>query len=186
MAILPGAIPQRGRLGRPVLLEPGDNDDTYQMPEGRALPDPSGTLTVKDGPAETLEILETVWGRYWIVIIRDDGEPCAGSRTIPSHDLRLLALEEADTAGLRSILPIGPECQCKTCCWPAAMAALPGPSLARSRAVSAITVACPLPGPMATRLEWLAGTANYRKLSIPPVAGSGRRMAGFWMEYGSM
>ena len=46
-----------------VILEAGADDDSYLTPDGpRAFTHVRETLTVKDGPPETLEVLETVWG----------------------------------------------------------------------------------------------------------------------------
>ncbi|QQS55664.1 MAG: penicillin acylase family protein [Candidatus Competibacteraceae bacterium] len=46
-----------------VILEPGVDDEHYLTPDGpRAFTHVRETLTVKDGPPETLEVLETVWG----------------------------------------------------------------------------------------------------------------------------
>jgi penicillin amidase len=82
-----------------VLLEPGESDDAYRIPEGsRPFQTLQETITVKDGPPETLEILETVWGP---VLDRDH----QGRRRVlrwVAHDrravnLKLLALEEAAT-----------------------------------------------------------------------------------------
>lgn len=82
-----------------VLLEPGDRDDVYRTPEGpRSFHTLRETLTVKDGPTETLEILETVWGP---VLDRDHQGRRRALRWV-AHDpqavnLRLLQLEQADT-----------------------------------------------------------------------------------------
>ena len=46
-----------------IILEAGMDDDSYQTPSGpRAFTHVRETLAVKDGPPETLEVLETVWG----------------------------------------------------------------------------------------------------------------------------
>jgi len=81
-----------------VVLEPTADGAGYQTPDG---PKPferiRETLAVKDGPPETLEILETVWGP---VVDRDDRGRQRALRWV-AHDLRavdlgLLALERAD------------------------------------------------------------------------------------------
>ena len=82
-----------------VLLEPGDKGVTYQTPEGpRAFQTHRETITVKDAPAETLDIPETVWGP---VLDRDHQGRWRALRWV-AHDpqavnLGLLALEEAET-----------------------------------------------------------------------------------------
>ncbi|HOW75343.1 MAG TPA: penicillin acylase family protein [Candidatus Competibacteraceae bacterium] len=82
-----------------VLLESGESDDIYRTPDGpRPFQTVRETITVKDAPAETLDILETVWGP---VLDRDH----QGRRRVlrwVAHDpqavnLGLLALEEAET-----------------------------------------------------------------------------------------
>jgi penicillin amidase len=82
-----------------VELEPAADGESYQMPDGpRAFSHIQETLAVKDGPAETLEILETVWGP---VVDRDHRGRQRALRWV-AHDPRavnlgLLALERADT-----------------------------------------------------------------------------------------
>ncbi len=82
-----------------VVLEPGVAKETYQTPDGpRPFTQTRETLAVKDGPAETLEILETVWGP---VVDRDHQGRQRALRWV-AHDARainlnLLALEGADT-----------------------------------------------------------------------------------------
>lgn len=82
-----------------VLLEPGNSNDAYRTPEGlRSFHAIQETIAVKGGPATTLEILETVWGP---VLDRDHQGRQRALRWV-AHDpqavnLRLLALEEADT-----------------------------------------------------------------------------------------
>lgn len=81
-----------------VLLESSDKGVTYQTPEGpRAFQAHQETITVKDASAETLDILETVWGP---VLDRDHQGRRRALRWV-AHDpqavnLGLLALEEAD------------------------------------------------------------------------------------------
>ena len=82
-----------------VILEPGADNGTYQTPDGpRAFSRVQETLTVKDDPAATLEILETRWGP---VVDRDHQGRQRALRWV-AHDaravnLKLLALERADT-----------------------------------------------------------------------------------------
>ena len=82
-----------------VELEPVADGGNYQTPDGpRAFTQIQETLAVKDGPAETLDILETVWGP---VVDRDHRGRQRALRWV-AHDARavnlgLLALERADT-----------------------------------------------------------------------------------------
>ncbi len=72
-----------------VILEPGADDDSYLTPDGpRAFTRLRETLTVKDGPPETLEVLETVWGP---VVDRD---PLGRRRALRwvAHELRAFNL----------------------------------------------------------------------------------------------
>ena len=82
-----------------VELEPAADGNSYQTPDGpRAFTRIQERLVVKDGPAETLDILETVWGP---VADRDHRGRRRALRWV-AHDARavnlgLLALERADT-----------------------------------------------------------------------------------------
>jgi penicillin amidase len=82
-----------------VELEPAANGEKYLTPDGpRAFRRIQESLAVKDGPAETLEILETIWGP---VVDRDHRGQRRALRWV-AHDpqaanLGLLALERADT-----------------------------------------------------------------------------------------
>ncbi|MDQ5910419.1 MAG: penicillin amidase [Pseudomonadota bacterium] len=82
-----------------VLLEPGDSAATYRTPDG---PRPFQTfreiIRVKDGPAETLEILETIWGP----VLDHDHQGHQRVLRWVAHDLRavnlkLMELEQAET-----------------------------------------------------------------------------------------
>ncbi len=81
-----------------VILEPAVDGASYQTPEGpRPFTPIQEILTVKDGPAETLEIVETHWGP---VVDRDHRGRQRALRWV-AHDpravnLNLLALERAD------------------------------------------------------------------------------------------
>lgn len=82
-----------------VELEPATDGEGYQTPDGpRAFIRTREMLEVKSGPAETLDILETVWGP---VVDRDHRGQRRALRWV-AHDARavnlgLLALERADT-----------------------------------------------------------------------------------------
>jgi len=82
-----------------VLLEPSDNDDHYQTPEGpKPFVSVQETLAVRDAPDETLNIIETIWGP---VLDRDHRNQRRALRWV-AHDaravnLRLRALEQTDT-----------------------------------------------------------------------------------------
>ena len=82
-----------------VELEPAADGASYQTPDGpRPFNRIRETLAVKDGPAETLDILETIWGP---VVDRDHRGRQRALRWV-AHDARavnlgLLALERADT-----------------------------------------------------------------------------------------
>ncbi len=82
-----------------VVLEPGTEAETYRTPAGpRSFTRVRETLTVKDGPPEMLDILETLWGP---VVDRDHQGRQRALRWV-AHDPRavtlgLLALERADT-----------------------------------------------------------------------------------------
>lgn len=82
-----------------VELEPAADGESYQTPDGpRAFSRIRETLAVRDGPAETLDILETLWGP---VVDRDHRGRQRALRWV-AHDeravnLSLLALERADT-----------------------------------------------------------------------------------------
>ncbi len=84
-----------------VVLEPEAGTETYPTPDGpRPFVQTRETLAVKDAPAATLEILETVWGP---VVDRDHRGRQRALRWV-AHDPRavnlgLLALERADTLG---------------------------------------------------------------------------------------
>ncbi|MCB1777940.1 MAG: penicillin acylase family protein, partial [Candidatus Competibacteraceae bacterium] len=82
-----------------VLLEPGDDDDHYQTPNG---PQPFETmeeiLVVRDAPDETLEIRETLWGP---VLDRDHRQRQRALRWVAHEpravNMKLLALERTET-----------------------------------------------------------------------------------------
>ncbi len=82
-----------------VVLEPAADGEDYQTPAGpRPFSRTQETLVAKDGPTETLEILETLWGP---VVDRDQRGRQRALRWV-AHDPRavnlgLLALERADT-----------------------------------------------------------------------------------------
>lgn len=82
-----------------VELESVTGGEGYQTPDGpRTFTHIQETLTVKDGPAETLDILETVWGP---VVDRDHQGRQRALRWV-AHDARavnlgLLALERTNT-----------------------------------------------------------------------------------------
>ena len=82
-----------------VLLEPGEDDDHYQTPDGsKAFEHLQETLRVRDAPDEKLEILETLWGP---VLDRDHRNRRRALRWV-AHDpravnLRLMALEQTET-----------------------------------------------------------------------------------------
>ncbi|HPF59354.1 MAG TPA: penicillin acylase family protein [Candidatus Competibacteraceae bacterium] len=82
-----------------VVLEPGDDDDHYQTPEGpQSFVHIKETLAVRGAPDETLDVLETVWGP---VLDRDHRGRRRALRWV-AHDpqavnLNLLALEATDT-----------------------------------------------------------------------------------------
>ncbi len=95
-----------------VILEAGMDDDSYLTPDGpRAFIRVRETLEVKDGPPETLEVLETVWGP---VVDRDHRgrrralrwvahEPRAfnlGPRGLEQVETLEAALEAAHRAGM--------------------------------------------------------------------------------------
>lgn len=81
-----------------VVLEPGDDDDHYQTPDGpQSFEHVEETLAVRDAPDETLNILETIWGP---VLDHDHRDRRRALRWV-AHDpqavnLGLLALEETD------------------------------------------------------------------------------------------
>lgn len=82
-----------------VLLEPGDDNDHYQTPDGsQPFQHIEETLAVRNAPDETLEILETIWGP---VLDRDHRHRQRALRWV-AHDpravnLRLMALEQTET-----------------------------------------------------------------------------------------
>lgn len=82
-----------------VILEPGPDEGTYLTPDGpRSFTRVEETLAVKDGPTETLEILETIWGP---VLDRDYQGRRRALRWV-AHDpqamnLELLALERLES-----------------------------------------------------------------------------------------
>ncbi|MDZ7622581.1 MAG: penicillin acylase family protein [Candidatus Competibacteraceae bacterium] len=82
-----------------VALESGVDEETYQTPDGpRPFARVRETLAVKDAPAETLEILETIWGP---VLDRDHQGRRRALRWV-AHDpramnLELLALERLES-----------------------------------------------------------------------------------------
>jgi penicillin amidase len=82
-----------------VILEPGAENGTYQTPDGpRAFARVQETITVNDGSAAVLEILETVWGP----VVDHDHQGRQRALRWVAHDpravnLKLLALEQADT-----------------------------------------------------------------------------------------
>ncbi len=81
-----------------VLLESGDSGNTYQTPEGpRPFHAIQETIAIKDAPAETLEIRETIWGP---VLDRDHQGRQRALRWV-AHDpqavnLKLMELESAE------------------------------------------------------------------------------------------
>ena len=171
-----------------VLLESGESDNVYRTPEGpRPFQTVRETITVKDAPAETLDILETVWGP---VLDRDHQGRRRALRWI-AHDLQavnlgLRALEEAET--LETALDI------------AHRAGMPAQNLLLASADGRI--AWTLTGPIPRRFghhgrlpsSWADGQrgwsgwlepANYPQIVDPPSGrlwtANGRVIAGAWL-----
>ncbi len=83
-----------------VILEPGPDEKTYLTPDGpRPFTRIQETIAVKDGPAETLEILETIWGP---VLDRDHQGRRRALRWV-AHDPRAMNLELLALEGLESL-----------------------------------------------------------------------------------
>lgn len=82
-----------------VILESGGDANTYLTPDGpRPVQTVRETITVKDAPAQILEIEETIWGP----VLDRDAQGRRRALRWAAHDpqamnLRLLALEEAET-----------------------------------------------------------------------------------------
>src|SRR5262245_29957275 len=84
-----------------VLLEPGPSDGTYLTPEGpRAFERRTETIAVRGAPADTLEVLSTIWGP----VLDEDHRKRRRALRWVAHDpravnFRLLELENAEDLG---------------------------------------------------------------------------------------